>query len=126
MEVYRPDKLTDETVKSLEEAFLMDCSVEEACFMAKISKQTYYNWVSSFPDFKERFDGCRQNPFLIARKTIFDNLNKEDTAKWYLERRSKDFKPKSDITSDDKPIPLAYGLLNNEQHEENSEVKEEN
>lgn len=125
MEVSNPIKLTEETVKRLEEAFLMDCSVEEACFMAKITRQTYYNWINSFPEWKERFDNCRQNPFLIARKTIYDNLSEKETAKWFLERKNREFKNKSDITSDDKPIPLAYALLNDDSNKENSEVKQE-
>ena len=103
----------------------MDCSVEEACFMAKITRQTYYNWINSFPEMKERFDACRQNPFLIARKTIYDNLSENETAKWFLERKNKEFKNKSDITSDDKPIPLGYALLNDDSNKEDSEVKQE-
>jgi hypothetical protein len=39
----RPTKMTPDTVKKLEEAFLLGCSDIEACLVADISKQTLYN-----------------------------------------------------------------------------------
>jgi hypothetical protein len=115
----------DETVKLLDEAFMMDCSIEEACFLAKISRQTYYNWIESFPEYKERFDNLRSNLRLKAKKNISKELDNgdKDISKWYLERRDKDFKPKSDLTSGDKPIPLANALLDNPKHAEDISVE---
>ena len=54
---------------------------------------------------------------------------KAETAKWYLERRDKDFKPKNDLTSDDKALPtplLAYEVLNNQCDKKDNEPNEEN
>lgn len=82
-------KLTEETVKKLEEVFAMDGTVEEACFWAEISRQTYYNWIKEFPEMEVRFDSLRQRPFLKARQTIIKNLDNLDGAKWYLERKKK-------------------------------------
>jgi len=85
----RPTKQTPIAVKKLEEAFLMDCSIEEACFYAGISRQTYYTWIKDSPELLDRFEELRQEPFLKARKTILDNLDQPEHAKWYMERKRK-------------------------------------
>jgi hypothetical protein len=82
-------KLTPETVKKLEEVFAIDGTVEEACFYAEISKQTYYNWIKEFPEMAERFDALRQRPFLKARQTIVKALDDPNHAFKYLERKKK-------------------------------------
>lgn len=48
-------KLTPETIKLLEDAFAMDCSIVEACLNANIRTQTYYNWIKDNPELAERF-----------------------------------------------------------------------
>lgn len=85
----RPSKETELTVKKLEEAFALDCSVEEACFYAKISRQTYYTWVKDDPALLDRFEELRQNPFLLARQTIVKSLTNPSDAQWYMERKKK-------------------------------------
>ena len=100
--VENPAKMDDITVKKLEEAFSMDCSVEEACFLANISKQTYYNWINSFPDMKERFDVLRQYPILKARKAAIEKLDESyQNAMDYLSRKRKaEFSQKTESSSD--------------------------
>lgn len=101
-EVTNPTKLDELTLKKLEEAFAIDASVGEACFYAGISSQTYYNWIDSFPDLKERFDSLREKPVLKARQTIAQNLGEPEHAKWYLERkRKKEFAPRQELTGDE-------------------------
>ena len=83
-------KLTDDTVKKLEEVFALDGTNEEACFWAGISKQTFYNWVKDNPDMKERFDSLRQRPFLKARQTVISGIDgNPEFALKYLERKKK-------------------------------------
>lgn len=90
MEVTNPTKLDDLTVKKLEDAFKLGCSVNEACFSADISKQTYYNWIDSFPELKERFDQLKENPIFLARKSVVDGLkDNPDLALKFLERKLK-------------------------------------
>jgi len=48
------------SVKKLEEAFAMDCSIEEACFYAGISRQTYYTWIKDNPELLDRFEELKQ------------------------------------------------------------------
>lgn len=88
-EVTNPVKLDDITVKKIEEALAMDCSIEEVCLMANISKQTFYNWQNSFPELKERFDLLRATPFLKARDTIIKSLDNPQHAFEYMKRKRK-------------------------------------
>ena len=78
-----------ELVKKLEEAFAIDASVEEACFYAGISRQTFYTWINKNKELRDRLEGLRNKPVLKARQTIVKNLDEVDTAKWYAERKRK-------------------------------------
>ncbi len=100
-------KLNEETVNKLEEAFSIGADVSSACYYANISRQTYYNWEKDNPDLKEKFDRLKEKPILKAYKTISDDLDNKETAKWYLERkRKKEFSTRveTDITSNNKEL----------------------
>ena len=68
-------KLSPEVVNKLEEVFALDGTVEEACFYAGISRQTYYVWIKNNKELHDRFEELRQRPFLKARQTIVKNLD---------------------------------------------------
>lgn len=120
-EVENPNKLDEITVKKIEEALSMDCTIKEVCLYAGISKQTFYNWTESFPELKERFDLLRETPVLKARQTVVNSLTNPEHAFKYLERKKKkEFGNNVDITSDNKPIPMLYALCNNDSHNENT------
>lgn len=86
----RPTKLDSLTIKKLEEAFVLGASVNEACFNANISKQTYYNWKDENPKLFDRFEQLKQAPILKARKSVVNALEKNPTlAMRYLERKLK-------------------------------------
>ena len=88
----------NEAVNKLEYAFSIGADVSAACSYANISRQTYYNWTDEDAELKERFDTLREKPALLAYDTIFKNLNKEETAKWYLERKKKaEFSTKQEV-----------------------------
>ena len=92
-------KLTDDIVKKLEEIFLLDGTVEEACFFAGISKQTLYNWFKDNPKMQERMDALRNEPFLKARRTIVKNLENPQYAFEYMKRKKKDeFSERAELT----------------------------
>lgn len=94
--------MTPEVRLKIEQAAAMDCTMEEIAFFAGLSKQTLYNWMSSDPEFKERLDALRNEPILKARATITGALGKEDTAKWYLERKAKkEFAQRAELTGKD-------------------------
>lgn len=89
--VGRPTKMTDLTVKKLEEAFLLGCTDEEACFYAEISRQTLQNYQEKNPDFIDRKEQLKQNPFLLARRSIVSGISENpETALKYMERKKKD------------------------------------
>lgn len=92
----RPTKMTEITVKKLEEAFLLGCTDEEACFYAEISKQTLYNYQDKNPNYIDRKERLKANPVFIARKSVVGGLAKDpDLALKYLERKRKEeFSPK--------------------------------
>ena len=85
----RPTVMTVETVNKLEEVFALGGTDEEACFYANISKQTLYDYQDKHPEYVDRKEQLKLKPFLKARQTVAKDLDKTDTAKWYLERKGK-------------------------------------
>jgi hypothetical protein len=109
----RPSEMSAVRVKKLEEVFAIDGTVEEACFYADISKQTYYNWLEKNPKLVDRFKALREKPILKARRTMIKSLEEPTHAKWYLERKKKkEFGANIDVTTDGKPIPLLHAVAN--------------
>jgi hypothetical protein len=89
----RPSEFTDEVVKKLEESFAIDATVEEACFYANISRQTYYNNVKEGSVLFDRFQRLRERPVLLARQTAVSKITESyANAMDYLKRkRRKEF-----------------------------------
>lgn len=92
-------KLTDITIKKLEEAFAIDCTVEDACFYAEISVQTYYNWISRHPDLKKRFEELQARPVLLARQTVVKKIPESyaNAMDYLKKKRPKEFLDKQII-----------------------------
>lgn len=88
--VGRPTVMTDETVSKLEEVFALGGTDEEACFYANISRQTLYDYQNKYPEFIDRKEQLKQNPFLKARRTIVESLDKPIHAFEYMKRKKKD------------------------------------
>jgi len=99
-------KLDDITVKKLEEAFAMDCTVGEACLFAGISRTTYYAWIKANPELANRFEELRDTPVLKARQTIVKDLDKPESAHWYISRkRRNEFATREEHTgADGQPL----------------------
>lgn len=94
-------KLTPDTVRKLEEAFAIDASVEEACFYADISRETFYQWIKVHVELADKFERLRNRPILKARQTIVNKLDNPENAKWYLERKKKvEFAQRTELTAD--------------------------
>ena len=86
----KPKLDNPETVKKLEEAFALDCSIMEACFYANISKQTYYDLIAYKPELIDRFEALRNKPVLMARQEVVKGFRwNPDLALKYLERKRK-------------------------------------
>lgn len=123
----RPTVMTPENLIKLEEGFLKGFTDREACLYVGIAPSTLYDFCQDNKDFSERKELLKEQVKMKAKLNIAEAINKEDKvlSQWYLERRDKDFKQKSDITSDDKPIPI-LNVLHNNSSQENSEPKKEN
>ena len=84
----RPSVMTQEVVGKLEFALAFDSTVEESCFYAGISPDTYYTFCKQNPDFSERITALRCAPTLMARMTVVRAAEHDaDLALKYLERK---------------------------------------
>jgi len=106
-------KKTEEVVKSIEEAYAMDCSVVEVLIHANISKQTLYNWRDDDKEWAERLDELKENPFLKARKTIIKGIGENyNNAMDYMKRKKKkEFGDNMDLTTDGEQLPVLVKFL---------------
>ena len=95
----RPTKMTESTVKKLEEAFLMGCTDLEACCYADISKVTLYKYQDDNPEFANRKEVLKKNPFMIARQSVLKGAKKDlQTARWLVDK--EDGKPMQQVRLD--------------------------
>lgn len=86
----RPSVMTQDVVRKLEYAFAYDCTVEEACLYASISRNTYYEFLKQYPDFQDRIEALRGASILMARMTVLSEVERNaDVALKYLERKRK-------------------------------------
>ena len=85
----RPTVVTPEVLLKLEQAFAIDCTVEEACSYADISQSTFFLYQQNNPEFSERIAELRQRPVLKARQTVVTALSDPSHAFKYLERKRK-------------------------------------
>jgi len=108
----RPTLKSPETLKKLEEAFALDCTVEEACFYADITPKTYYNWIADDEDLLHRLVALRNRPVLTARKTVVDKIWEDaELALKYLERKRKwEFSLKTETENANTNIDISEEL----------------
>jgi hypothetical protein len=126
--VGRPTVMTPETVNKLEEGFAMGFTDEEACIYANISKQTLYDYCKKHEEYTDRKEGLKNHPKILAKTNVYHALKenkKVEDSKWYLERRDKDFKQKSDVTSNDKTLSIEVSKEISEKHGITSSPKED-
>lgn len=72
----RPSLFTEERVGKLEDAFRFDASVKQACAYARISTDTFYEWIKKrdgfsdkteekkYQEFRERIAAAREFPLI--------------------------------------------------------------
>lgn len=96
----RPTKMTQGTLRKLEELFVRGLSDEEACLLADIGTTTLYDYCKENPEFSERKELLKQRVKIRAKLNISKVIEDGDTdlSKWYLERRDNDFKTKQAVT----------------------------
>lgn len=83
-------KMTKETIGKLCYAFSMDCTVEEACYHANISIDTYYRWIKENPELSDEFTRLRERPVFLAREAVIKGIKENpELAMKYLERKKR-------------------------------------
>lgn len=99
----RPTVVTEDVVSKLEEAFSWGCSDIEACLWADIAPATLYKHQERHPEFAERKAELKENPILLARKSVVNALPKDSKlAMDFLSRKKKDeFSQRSELTGKD-------------------------
>ena len=100
----RPTVMTEEALQLLDEAFRYGCTDLEACLMAGVGKSTLYTYQNENPEFLERKELLKQNPVMLARRTVVEGLEEDpDLAMKFLERKcKKEFSTRSESQSLDK------------------------
>lgn len=96
----RPTVINDIVIGKLEEIFSLDGTVLEACFYAGISKDAYYDYLTKHPEFSDRIEALRQQPVLLARRTVARELKYNyANAMDYLSRKAKkEFSQRQELT----------------------------
>jgi hypothetical protein len=90
--VGRPTVITESVVALLEEAFRIDSTVTEACSLAGISRDAYYDRVKKDEEFSDRMSKAQGVPFLLAKKTLMKAIIAGDAklAMRFLSARQRD------------------------------------
>ena len=86
----RPTVMTEETLRKLEDAFLMGCTDAEACLFAGIGKRTLYDYQAENEDFSHQKEVMKTNPSLQAKHVQLKELQSGsfDAATKYLNREA--------------------------------------
>jgi hypothetical protein len=134
-EVGRPTELTEDTLLKIKEGVLNGLMLKEIANICGIAEQTIYDWTcKNYKDINTKIEGWkRDRKVMLADKNVegilclgvSDDKNIKvvaDMSKFVLEVLDKNYKPKQDITSDNKPLPLlggqSNGISNNPSNEE--------
>lgn len=105
--VFKGYKFKPEVVDSLYRSFLGLATVEQACTIAGITKETYYQWRKHYPDFALKMDKAQADPFMRAKKTVMDKIGDVETAKWLLEHKAnKEFNTRIETESTFTEVPV--------------------
>jgi hypothetical protein len=88
----RPTKLDEKTVSLLEAHLQFGHNVAEACYAAKISRETFYKWFRERPEFSDRMRQARFQLIQLAKQTLYYAVAGGDTkaAMWVIDRFASD------------------------------------
>lgn len=105
--------MTPEVIGKLESIFAIGGSDKESCSYADISIQALYDYQTLHPEFTERKERLKENPYIKARQTIVKALDTPQHAQWFLERKRKiEFAQRSELTgADGEKLDLGVVVL---------------
>lgn len=112
-DIGRPNVIDEAMLRKLEDGFSMGFSDVECCLYAGIAPSTLYKYQVEHPEFTERKAELKENPKMIAKRTVYGRLERDpETAKWYLERKAKDeFSQRSEHTGKDGEALIPTPIL---------------
>lgn len=95
----RPTKFIEEAAIKLEAAFNNGYNITEACQYSNISRDTYYNWIATKPEFSDRMEKAQLMLNRKAKEAVAMAIQGGDAnlSFRYLERRDPDYKPKAEV-----------------------------
>lgn len=120
--------MTKKVLDNLKEAFLLDCTDEEACAKAGIGTTTLYRYLKQNPEFRDKIQAWKQNMFLIARKSMARDIETDGKlALAYMERKKKDeFSPRQELTgADGRAIEVATDKIETDYANVAREIREQ-
>lgn len=88
----RPTVFDQDTVRKLEQAFAMGCTVEEACYISGVSRSAYYKRLEDDIHFMDKMERAKLFMIIQARHTVYKAIQAGDvkTSMWFLERKRRD------------------------------------
>lgn len=106
----RPTKYSEEIVRKLESILQLGVSDIVACQYARISRDTFYKWLSENSEFSDRITSAKQLVTIAAGQVVTQAIIKDKdvhTAKWWLERKApEEFADKREVA------PVSVNVLN--------------
>ena len=73
----RPTKVTQEVIRTLEQAYLNDATDVQACLMAGISEDTLQRYMKRNPSFRERKKALASNMALQAKLSLLKHIPRD-------------------------------------------------
>ena len=100
--VGRPEKIDETVLAKLEDAFRNAFTDEMACLFAGISEATLNRYCQKNPEFRVRKEKLKISPNLRAQAKLVADIENVSGARYWAERRMKDFMPKQTVVLDGK------------------------
>lgn len=96
---WRPEKITPEVLQLLELCFATWMTDEEACYQAKISPRTLYNYQKENEEFLQKKQMLKSSIKLQAKINIWRSIMKWDleNSKWWLTKMDPEFEDSLNI-----------------------------
>lgn len=106
----RPTVMTKATVQKLEQALRDGFSVDMACYTSGVSRSTYYNHLTSNPEFMYKMTLAQSYPTERAKQVVVQAIDKGDLkmATWWLERKLRaEFSINQPLNVQQAPVNMA-------------------
>ena len=89
----RPAKIDENVLTKLDDAFMNSFTDEMACLYAGIEPRTLYRYIEANPEYGQRKEELKLHPNLKAQQTLVSDIGNVGGARYWAERRMKDFMP---------------------------------